>query len=394
MTQAGRPRPFSEPGVLRVLDVGTQVAGPFATTLLGDMGADVIKCEQPGRGDPIRLPDGLSARWQSDGRNKRSITLDLRVPEGQELLRRLAGHADVLVENFRPGTMDRWGLGYEALSVVNPRLVYVSVSGFGAGGPNSTRPGYDPIGSAFGGLMGATLGDEGRPVLPGLWVVDHMTGMLAALGALEAVRRRDGAGATGRGEWVEIGLYESVLRLTGYEMVTLSQEGALPARRSPAPFRTRDGHWVMVFPVGEAQTQRLHALVGDPGLDDERFATRERRQQNGDAYDAILRPWVAGHDLAPLLESLAAVDVPASPVHTVEELMTDHHVAARGDIVEVVNERGVAVRMPAPVPRFRDRPGDVRWAGEALGASNHDVYVDFLGLGELELTALVAAGVV
>jgi crotonobetainyl-CoA:carnitine CoA-transferase CaiB-like acyl-CoA transferase len=386
-----RPRPFSQDGALRVLDVGTQVAGPFAATLLGDLGADVIKCEQPGTGDPIRAPDGLSPRWQSDGRNKRSITLNLRVSGGQVLLRRLAERADVLVENFRPGTMERWGLGNEDLAAVNPRLVYVSVSGFGSSGPNSSRPGYDPIGSAFGGLMGATRGSDGRPVLPGLWVVDHMTGMLAALGALEAIRRRE---TTGRGDRVEIALYESVLRLTGHEMISLSSLGSVPERNTIPPFRTRDGRWVMVFPVGESQYARLHTLIDDPALSDSRFATRADRQQNADAYHAILAAWVGRHDRARLLDTLGEIDVPSSPVHGFDDFFENEHIVARRNVTEIVNACEQPVKMPSPVPRFDAAPAPIRWAGEELGASNRDVYVDMLGLDDDELQHLADLGVV
>jgi crotonobetainyl-CoA:carnitine CoA-transferase CaiB-like acyl-CoA transferase len=342
-------------------------------------------------GDPIRAPDGLSPRWQSDGRNKRSITVNLRMSEGQALLRRLAERADVLVENFRPGTLDQWGLGYQDLAAVNPRLVYVSVSGFGSTGPNASRPGYDPIGSAFGGLMGATRASDGRPVLPGLWVVDHMTGMLAALGALEAVRRRE---TTGRGDRVEIGLYESVLRLTGHEMISLSTLGSVPERKTIPPFVTQDGQWVMVFPVGESQYARLHGLIDDPALGDPRFATPADRQLNADSYHAVIAAWVGRHDLSTLLDALGAIDVPCSPVHGFGDLFENEHITARANVTEVVNARAQLVKMPSPVPRFDAAHASIRWAGEELGASNHDVYVDMLGLGEDELKRLAERGVV
>jgi len=396
-TRAEHPDDAREPDPvppLRVLDLGTQVAGPFAATLLGDLGAEVIKCEQPGTGDPIRLADGLSPRWQVEGRNKRSITLNLRVPEGQAIARRLAQWADVLVENFRPGTMAQWGLDYDTLREANPRLVYVSVSGFGQTGPRRSEPGYDPIGAAFGGLMAATGGTTGRPVAPGLFVVDHMTGMLAAVGALEAVRRRDAPGGTGRGEWVDVALYESVLRLAGADVVFHSEFGTAPPRPSPRVYRTRDQRWLCVYPVTDLQFARLAALTGIPALAATRFATLAGRQAHRAELDELLDEWIAAHDLAPLLEGLNAAEVPASPVNDTPDLLADEHIETRHALTQVPNARGATVTMPTPVPRLTGAPGHIRWSGEPLGASNARVYEELLGLTAADCDRLRASGVI
>ncbi len=398
----------TEPSVLKVLDVGTQVAGPFAATILGDLGAEVIKVERPGTGDPLRLA-GMSPRWQVEGRNKRSVTLNLGLAEGQALLRRLAGWADVLVENFRPGTMDRWGLGYEALSPVNPRLIYAAVSGFGASGPYAGRSGYDHVGSAFGGLTAVTGYADRAPVLPALFMTDHVTGLFTAIGILEAVRRRDVPGGTGRGTRIDGALYESIVRLAGADIADHSLTGfvrgrvggepvAADVRESPLPYayRTRDGRWLSVYPVTDAQLGQLRQLVGDPELEDDRFQGTEGRARHAADWYRIIAAWVAAHDFAELWAALGRTDVPASPINSVPELVEDPHVRQRASVVEVINAEGRVVRMPAVIPRLAEagHTAGIRWAGEPLGASNDAVYGGLLGLRGVEVAELAAGGVI
>lgn len=404
---ADRPPVDTDPARLKVLDLGTQLAGPFAASLLGDLGAEVIKVEMPGAGDPLRGPDGLSPRWQIESRNKRCVTLNLRVPDGQELLRRLACWADVLVENFRPGVMARWNLAYEDLREVNPRLVYVSVSGFGQDGPKSRLPGYDHIGSAFGGLTHLSGPRDRPPAPPGVTVVDYSTGMLAAMGALEAVRRRDAAGADGRGEWVQTVLYETMLRIVGTDLANWSLTGEIRERVGGQPageqetaaahaytFRTRDGQWVVAYPISDKQFASLADLIGDPMLRQPRFATRPGRIANAADLDAVLRRWVASRDAAPLLDLLAAADVPASPVNTVADIAVDPHVRSQDSIVAVTNCRGQEMLVPAVTPRLVEHPGEIRWMGETLGASNDAVYRGLLGIEPQQLDDLRTSGVI
>jgi formyl-CoA transferase len=379
---------------LRVLDLGTQVAGPFAASLLADMGAEVVKVERPAGGDPIRQRTGLSPRWQVEGRGKRSATCDLRQPEGQELLARLAGWADVLIENFRPGTMESWGLGYGALSARWPRLVYVSVSGFGQDGPYRQRPAYNDIGSAFAGLTWLTGTADGPPATPGLFVVDYMTGMLAALGALEALRRRDAAGPAGRGSWVDCAMYEAVLRLAGRDMVERSLTGVLRGRAGHAPLATADGRWLVVSAVTDDQFLRLAQLVADPLLADPALATPAGRQERAAEVDAALRRWAAGLDLAGALEALVGAGVPASPVNSVADLVADPHVVARGAVQRVANARGDTVEMPAPVPRFDAQVAGPSTPAEELGASNEEVWLGLAGLDRARYDDLVRRRVI
>jgi formyl-CoA transferase len=380
---------------LRVLDVGTIIGGPFVATLLGDLGADVIKCEQPGSGDPVRLADRMSPRWQVEGRNKRSVTVNLRVPAGQELLRELACWADVLVENFRPGTMARWGLGYDELSKVNRRLVYVSVSGFGQEGPSSSRPGYDPVAAAFGGLAEMSGEHDGPPTRPGLSVMDHMAALFATVGALEAVRRRDTPGGTGSGAWVDMALYAPAVRLAGVHFVSHSLSGVAPTRSGVRPYLTKDGCWFIIHADQDRQFQRLVKLIGDERLSAEWFATRADRMANAAALAEIVGSWVSGIDAAQLDVLLAAADVPGSAVNGVAELSENEHLRARDDLERVRNARGETVTMPGVVPRIvGDEFGGIRWTGQPLGASNEDVYQGLLRMSEDRYQALIDEGII
>jgi len=404
----GRQSPpiSSDPSVLKVLDLGSQVAGPFAATLLGDLAAEVIKCEPPGLGDPSRR-DGMAPRWQTDGRNKRSITLNLKTAEGQAILRRLAAWADVLFENFRPGVMDRWGVGYEALKAVNPRLVYVAVSGFGASGPYAQMSGYDFVGSAFGGMTALTGYPDLPPVTPGLLVVDHVTALFAALGALEAVRRRDAPGGTGQGTFVDLALYESVLRFAATDLADYSLTGLLRERAGGTPrrdgreemtiwysYRTRDGRYLCISPVTLGQVADLRKVIQDPALMDPCFETLKGRTQNAAALYDIISRWVEARDFDEVWATLRDTSVPIGPVNAIPDIVADPHIAARGSLVTMANAEGEAIVMPAATPRIGGQNSLPRWTGEPLGASNRLVYSGLLGLSDDEIEGLSARGVI
>jgi len=379
---------------MRVLDVGTQVAGPFVATILGDLGADVIKCEQPTIGDPLRLPDGMSPRWLADGRNKRSCTLNLRHPQGQALLKRLAQWADVLVENFRPGTMARWGLAYDDLRLINRRLVYVSVSGFGQSGPYVGRVAYHSIGAAFGGITDLSGFAGEPPVTPGPFLADYIAGLFGAIGALEALRRRDAPGGIGEGEWVDTALYDSVMRLSAAEFAAYALTGTVCKRTDGPPMRTRDGRYVIILPVQPDQYAALVQLVGDPALSDEKFATAFRRTQHRGEFEAIVGRWIGALDAADALEKLITAGVPASQVNNVADLVDNEHVRTRNDLVSLTNHLGQAVMLPGVVPRFHRSADAPRWLGEKLGASNEYVFRTLLGLSADEVVPLHREGVI
>ncbi|MFM0394946.1 CaiB/BaiF CoA transferase family protein [Paraburkholderia phytofirmans] len=400
-----RVRPDLTDGVprLKVLDIGMMLAGPFASTLLGDFGADVIKVERPdGHGDRMREQD---IYWPVEGRNKRSITLDMRKPEGQALILKLVEWADVFIENFKPGVVANWGLDYATLSRCNPRLVYVSVSGFGQTGPNSPRPGYDHVGAAFGGLWYQTGFPDRPPVLPGLPIADYLTATFAAFGALEAIRRRDCVGGAGKGEWVELGLYEPIMRISGSNFIKYSRTGQVNERVGSMPvagqpprglpqgvaYETADRRLINMMPIQPAQWDRLKMII--PEIDRPEFSN-EVPQKNMRAPDPIIRAWIAGRNYADLVEMFSKADLAFSPIYSTLDLLSDPHVEARGNILDVEDYAGTPLKMQGVVPRFVNQPGEVRWAGEALGASNQEVYGGLLGLGEGQIAELKANGVI
>ena len=394
----GKPR-------LKVLDVGMMIAGPFCTTLLGDFGADVIKVERPdGNGDRVRQQDWA---WPLEGRNKRSITLDMRKPEGVELLLKLVDWADVFLENFKPGTMKKWGLDYETLSKRNPRLVYLSVSGFGQTGPNSPRPGYDHVAAAFGGLWYQTGYPDRPPVLPGIPIADYLAATFAAVGVLEALRRRDGPGGTGKGEWVELGLYEPIMRISNYHYTRYSLYGEAYERIGAMPidgveeaamsqphgvaYETLDGRWMNVLPLQPHQWDRMKQVI--PDVDRPEF-THEALQKNLRAPDKYIRAWIKQRTLDQAMDAFTKADLPCSPIYSTQEIMDDPHVAARGNLIRAEDQYGRELVMQNVCPRFVGQPAEVRWAGEALGASNREVYCDLLGVSEEQLAKLAQGSVI
>ena len=403
-----RPPLSTDPATLKVLDLGIMIAGPVGATILGDLGADVIKIEKPGVGDAIRYmgpgPTGLSRRWQVDGRNKRSVALDIRTPEGQGIVHELFDWADVVFENMRPGTLARYGLGYDDAKKLHPRLVYVSCSGFGQTGPLRDRPGYDFTGGAFGGLTYATGFPDRPPVLPGLGVVDHSAGLFAAIGALEALRRRDAPGGTGTGDWVDVALYEPMLRMAGDALANAAADGTRLERSGSVPigdradnphvfaYETADGAFLSIYCITDEQFQRFLPLLADPALDP--AWTIAERAEFATHIDRAVRTWTATTDRADAERLLTEADVPFSPINSAADIVADPHIAERGSLVRVPTQGGGELTMQGVVPRLHERPGSVRWPGEPLGASNHDVLCELLGMNDERYRSLIAAGVI
>ncbi len=403
-TQAETPARLPLAG-LRVLDLATVLAAPFAASELADFGADVIKVEIPGRGDTLRtlgpVQGGTSYWWAAESRNKRGITLDLRQPEGKALLLRLCAVSDVLIENFVPGTLEGWGLGPEVLQSANPRLVIVRVSGFGQTGPYRSRPGYDRIGAAFGGLWHLTGHPESEPVRPGLSVVDYMTGMLSTIGALIALYARD-AGGSGRGQIVDAALYESVVRALEFTAAHYSATGTVrqaagnggPAAPSGA-YRTKDGRWVMLIAADLRQFQRLMRAIDRPELaDDPRFLSNAERTAHRDEINGAIAAFAAAHELPEIMRRLEAADIPMTASYNVADLFADPHVAERGVFVEVEDPELGPLRVQGVVPKLSETPGSVRAPAPTLGQHNAAVYQDLLGLGADELERLRGRGVI
>lgn len=388
---------------VRVIDLGTVIAGPFASTLLADFGAEVIKVELPGRGDTLRQLgplQGDSSLWFAvDARNKRSVTLDLRRPEGRELLLRLAAVSDALVENFVPGTLDGWDLSGETLRAVNPRLIVARASGFGQTGPYRKRPGYDRVGVAFGGLWHLTGHPEGEPVRPGTSLADYLTGTFGALGLMMALYHRDARG--GAAQEIDVSLFESIVRVMEYTVVQYGLDGTVrnrsgnsgPAVPSGA-FQARDGRWLAIVTGEDRMYGRLMRAVGRDDLANEpRYRTAAGRAADREPIESAIREWVAQQDASTALAVLEAAEVPAGASTTVEDAFADPHYAAREAILTVEDDELGPVWMQGITPKLSETPGAVRRSGPRLGQDNDLVYGDLLGIGPDELERLRAAGV-
>jgi len=392
---------------VRVLDVGTLIAGPFGPTLLGDFGAEVIKVEQPGSGDPIRTGsvnqvEGVGLHWLSHGRNKKSVTLNLRVPDGQAILRRLIEVSDVLVENFTPGTMDGWGFSWEAVHALNPRLTMVRVSGFGQTGPYSRRPGYDRIALGFSGFLYTTGYADRAPVRPSYATADFSTGIFNALATLLALYWRDAQGG-GEGQLVDLALYEALFRITEDTVPAYHKLGVVRERmgnRNPGftpgeNFLTSDGLWIMIAAGGDNVFARLVKVMGrEDLLEDERFRTARARNLNPDLVCAEVQKWVEQHTYEEVDRVLEEAGVPAGGVYSVREIMEDPHYAAREEIAEVEHPIAGSVKMPGVLPKLGTTPGAIRWPGPELGAHNEEIYAGLLRIPAEELARLRAGGVI
>ncbi|MDQ3547260.1 MAG: CoA transferase [Chloroflexota bacterium] len=391
---------------LRVLDITTMFSGAFGATLLGDFGADVIKIELPGSGDPVRAmapsKDGVSLVWSVLSRNKRTITLDIRKPAGRELLLRLVGTSDLLFENFRPGTLDRYDLSYDTLRAANPRLVVVRVSGYGQNGPHRDKAGFGTPATAFSGLTYMTGYPDRPPVNQPFPLADYATGVFAALAALMAVYHRDTQGADG--QEIDLALYESIFRLIESIVPAYDQLGVVAERRGNAlgvaspvgTYATRDDGWVVLTASTDRTFLRFCEVTGQPELPaDPRFASNELRVQHNAELEPFVAAWFAAHDRDDAIRLLDKAGVPVSPLMSIKDIFADPHYAARGNLVEVDHPTLGTVTMPGIVPRFSSTPGAVRHAGaHDLGAFNADIYGDLLGLDDDDLRQLREDGVI
>ncbi len=391
---------------LTVLDLATFVAAPFCCTLLGEFGAEVIKVEQPGVGDDLRrlgrqAAPGLSYWWLVEARNKKSITCNLRTPEGQALIRRLAAQTDILAENFRPGTMERWHLGYDELRAVNPGLVMVRISAFGQSGPYRDRPGFGRIAAAVSGASYISGYPDRPPVTPGTPTIpDYLAGVFAAVGALIALQHRH---RTGEGQVVDVGLFEPMLRMLDEMIPVYGATGYVRERIGPGTeyivphnhYRTRDGRWIAIACTNDRMFRRLALdAMGRPELV-ERFASMAERLQARAELDQVVGDWVSGLDAADALGRLEAAEVPASLVYSVKDLFEDPQVRARDDILETPSPLGGLLRMVGIVPKLHLTPGRVESPGPVeAGAHNEEIYCGRLGLERRELEALRARGII
>lgn len=388
---------------LRVVELGSTVAGPFCARLFADFGADVIKIEQAD-GDAIRSfsyrKDGVSLYNASIQRGKRIAAINLRTDEGRQLARRLCEGADIVVENFRPGTLEAWGLGYEALSAVNPGLIMVRISGFGQDGPYAGRGGYGVVCEAVSGLREITGDPDRPPPRVATSMADYIAGLYGAFGAMMALNERH---RTGRGQVVDSSLYEGSFSFMEPHVPVFQQLGIVAERAGPllpgnAPnsiYPSRDGRYIIITAAANSVFARLAEAMGRPELaTDPRFATAIARAENQAAIDAIVAAWSATLDLDALEAALDAAKVPAARIYTVEDIFDDPHYKARDMLVELEDATLGPVTVTGVVPKLSQTPGRLRWAGRAIGADTAEVLAGELGLDAAEMHRLEQAGIV
>ncbi|MFH8730426.1 MULTISPECIES: CaiB/BaiF CoA transferase family protein [unclassified Streptomyces] len=386
---------------LRVLDLATLFAGPLAATMLGDFGADVIKVEHPRKPDPSRghgpSKDGVGLWWKLLGRNKRNITLDLSTRGGREILLKLVADADVLIENFRPGTLEKWNLGWEELSAANPRLVLTRVTGFGQFGPYSRRPGFGTLAEAMSGFAALTGEPDGPPTLPPFGLADSIAALSTSYAVMAALQGRE---RTGRGQVVDMAIIEPMLTVIGPQPIWYDQLGYVQPRTgnrstNNAPrntYRTSDDKWVAVSTSAQSIAERVMRLVGRPELIDKAwFATGSGRAGHADELDAAVGSWIARHSRDDVLAAFEKAEAAIAPVFDIRDVMEDEQYRALDSITEVPDPELGTVKMQNVLFRLSETPGAIRWAGRPHGADTDEILTG-LGLTPSEITTLREAG--
>ena len=390
---------------IRVLDIATVIGGPGAAARLGDFGADVIKVEHPDTGDTTRnfgwKAGGVGLWWKVISRNKRPVTLRLSHPKGREVLLRLVERADVLVESFRPGTLERWGLGPEELHARNPGLIILRISGFGQTGPYAHRPGFGTLAEAMSGLAHITGDPEGPPMLPPVALADEVAALLGAYAVMVALYHRDHRG--GEGQVIDQSLFEGLFGITGpipsaYDrlgLVTGRHGSHLPYVAPRGTFRTADERWIALSGTSQSIAHRILAAIGRPELSaDPRFATNEARLAHVEDLDALIEEWVGSHTLQEVMAAFEEHEAAAAPIYDIQQIFSDLQYGARGTIVHLPDEELGSVVLPDVQPRLSRTPGRIRHPGLPMGAANDEVFGDELGLSEQERAALRDDGVI
>ncbi len=389
---------------IKVLELGTLIAGPFCSRLLAEFGAQVIKVEAPDGGDPLRqwrkLHQGISLWWYVQARNKKSVTVNMRDPEGQEIVRSLAAQADIVIENFRPGTLEKWGLGWEELSKTNPGLVMVRLSGYGQTGPYRDRAGFGAIGEAMGGLRYVTGYSDRPPVRVGISLGDAVASLYGVIGALMALRHREVNG--GQGQIVDVALYESVFSLmesllpefdiTGHvrERSGASLPGIVPSNT----YTTRDAKYVVIGANGDSIFKRMMIAIGREDLaQDPLLAHNEGRVKRTEELDTVIGNWCAAHDLDHVLNVLAQAQVPSGKIYDIADIVGDLQYRARGMIEKARLADGQEMKIPGVVPKLTGTPGGTRWLGPQLGEHTREVLME-LGYDEARIARLKSRGII
>ena len=390
---------------LKILEMGQLLAGPFASVLLGWFGADVIKIEPPRTGDPLRtwrkLHNGTALWWYILGRNKRCITLNLRHEKGQEIARRLAQNVDAVVENFKPGTLEKWGLGYETLKETNPGVIMVRVSGWGQTGPRSHKPGYASVAEGVGGLRYVSGFPDRPPTRTNLSLGDTLAGIHAALGLMTAIYHRDVNG--GQGQIVDVAIYEAVFNMMEslvpeydmYGIVRERQGSKLTGVVPTSTYLCKDGKYIIIGGNGDSVFKRFMKAIGRPDLaEDPRFEHNNNRVEHEEEIDDVINQWTGGHTYEEVLTALEEAEVPAGPIYSIADIMRDEQYIARKMFESVTLPDGMQVKLPTFAPKLNETPGSTEWVGPPLGAHNHEVYSGMLGMCEAELVELHEQGII
>ncbi len=392
---------------LKVVDIAVLFASPTISQNMGDFGADVIKVEHPKSGDSLRslgaAKDGIPLWWKITNRNKRCVTLDLGKPEGQEIFKKLIADADVLTENFRPGTMEKWGLGWEVLHALNPRLVFVRVSGFGQTGPYKDKPGFGTLAEAMSGFAFITGQADGPPTLPGTGLADAVAGQLGTWATMMALYERDHK--SGKGQYIDLSVLEPLFTILGDQAITYDQLGKVQQRtgnRVPsigAPrniYKTKDGRWLALSANAPAIAARVFAAIGQPDLiNDPRFKDNRARIANIDEVDRIVGGWIAEQTAEAALQKFDEYECACAPVYSIADIFADPHFQAREAVTTVEDPELGPIRMQNVFPRLSRTPGKIRWPGPTrMGQHNEEIYCDKLGLSKERLVELKEKGVI
>jgi succinyl-CoA---D-citramalate CoA-transferase len=391
---------------LRVLELGSLIAGPFASRLMAEFGAEVIKVETPKDGDPLRTwryvdsQTGTSLWWALQSRNKKLITLNLKHPEGLALVRRLASASDIIVENFRPGTLEKLGIGPDALHELNPGLIIVRLSGFGQTGPYRNQPGFGSVGESMGGIRYIT-GEPGKtPVRSNISFGDSLAALYAVIGALMALRARE---QHGQGQVVDVALYEAVFSLLEstlpeYDVAGIIRERSgtsLPGIAPSNTYRSKDGSYIVIGGNSDALFKRLMRVIGQPELaEDPRYRTNKERAEHAAELDGLIDGWTQQHPLNEILQHLEAAQVPAGPIYSIADIVNDEQYQAREMLLAAHIEGIGNVIMPGLVPKLSQTPGKIAWYGGTIGMHNEEVYGELLGLSSEEIQELVKQGII
>ena len=388
---------------IRVLELAQVVAGPFCGTLMAEFGAEVIKTEMPGRGDDLRRlgpTEGGHSYWFAvDNRNKKLLTLDLHLPKGQEIVRRLVAQCDVVLENFRPGVLEKWGLGWDELSRINPRLVMARITAFGQTGPLNQGPGYAAIGSAFGGTWYVNGPADHPTARPTPVYPDYMTGLFTAFGVMTALRHRD---RTGEGQWIDAALYESAFRIMEYstsfygrQKVVRERGGVQHAGWPGGAFETQDGRWIVFTTPAQHLFNRVCAMIGQPDLPKEpRFADAAERPKHIPEVIGMMAAWFKARPFDQCIEALLKADIPHSPIMSMADIFADPHYKAREMIIDVPVEGLGTFPQPGVIPKLSKTPGRVTHAGPAMGSHTDEVLSGLLGMSASEIDGLRAEKVI